>query len=202
MSFRIGRRRFVMSFPMVCLMTAAVLLDTTQSVILCFTAALMHELGHLAALRYYGSVPTEIRLTLFDVAITDTDKHIRSTKAQLIIVLAGVTVNFVSAAVCLLLYRLTDQELLWLFFTAHLTLGLFNSLPIESLDGGEALMLLLEHRFSPRTAQCLLTVLSLLLLLPLACAGFWLLLLCPCNFSLLLSSLYLLTALKRHGSSR
>ena len=195
MSFRLGRVRFEVSFPLVCLMTAAVMLDSSLSVLLCFLAALLHELGHLAALRRFGTLPREIRLTLFDIAITDTHRHIRSSRAQLVIALAGVVVNFACAGLCLPLASVTGNELLRLFGNAHLTLGLFNSLPVSTLDGAQALSVLLSRFVSPRTLNRLMKGISLVILLPAACCGFLLLFSCPYHFSLLLTSLYLLFVL-------
>ena len=65
MRFRVGSINFEVSFPLVALMTAVVVFDTTMSVLICFISAFMHELGHIAAMRYYNSPPKTIKLTLF-----------------------------------------------------------------------------------------------------------------------------------------
>lgn len=200
MSFRLFGIRFSMSLPLVCVMTAVVLLDTTLSVTVCFVSAVMHELGHLAAIRAYGSKPEEIRLTLFDIAIKEHGGSIRNDKAQLVIVLAGVCVNYVSAAISYVIYLFSGADIFMLFTQAHLTLGVFNSLPVDSLDGGQAFGILLSRRFSEEKAQRILNIASALILLPTACAGFYLVLTSAYNFTLLLTSLYLaaLILLKNH----
>ena len=79
-----------------------------------------------------------------------------------------------------------------MFVSAHLTLGVFNSIPVSTLDGGQALLILLQHRMSPYRANRILDVLSLVILFPLAAAGFWVLLRSKYNFTLLAVSLYLI----------
>ena len=54
MRFRVGSINFEVSFPLVALMTAVVVFDTTMSVLICFISAFMHELGHIASIRYYN----------------------------------------------------------------------------------------------------------------------------------------------------
>ncbi len=191
MSFRIGRTVFELSFPLVGIMTAVILLDTSMSVLLCFAAAIMHELGHLAAMRYYGCIPDRIKLTLFDIAITDRKKVMRNSSHNLVITLAGVAVNFISAVICYIIFSFTGNSVLQQFFASHLTLGLFNSLPVDTLDGGQALLLILTRFFSPDTSEKILMFLSVMVLIPAACLGFLILLQTKYNFTLLLAALYL-----------
>ncbi len=194
MSFRIGKIRFSMSFPLVAVMTAVIMFDTTMSVLICFIAAVMHELGHITVLKHYHSVPEEIRLTLFDIAITDTDKYIRSDKAEMAVVAAGVAVNFISAAAGFAVYYFTGYELVRVFSSAHLTLAMFNSLPVSNLDGGQALFIVLSRKLTPRRAEQVLKLLSYIILVPVAAAGVYVLFITGYNFTLLLTALYLIAA--------
>ena len=97
MTFQLGKISFELSFPLVALMTAVIIFDTSMSVIICFAGVIAHEAGHLLALRHFGSYPQKIKLTLFDIAIIDRKKTTLSDKAEIIITLAGVTVNFILA---------------------------------------------------------------------------------------------------------
>ena len=191
MSVRFGGITWEWSYPLVGCMTAVLLLDRSCAVVICFLAAVMHESGHLAAMYHYHAMPQRIRLTLFDIAIVDRKKHLRGGKAELVIVLAGVVVNFVSALAGWILFRLTGAAEWQMFFSAHLTLGLFNAMPVDALDGGQAVMLLLNGRFVPETAERVVTVLSVIVLIPALCTGFLILFETKYNFTLLLASLYL-----------
>ena len=192
MKLRIGRLTFVISYPLLCVMTAVIILDSSYSVLLCFSAAVMHELGHLAALAAYHSAPETIKLALFDIAIIDNKKALRKVSHELVVTLAGVAVNFISAMLLLIVQMFCSSNELAVLTAAHLTLGGFNSLPIYSLDGGQALCLILSRHFPPRKANNILTVISLIILFPLALCGFLLLLQTRYNFTLLLVSLWLI----------
>ena len=189
MTFQLGKISFELSFPLVALMTAVIIFDTSMSVIICFAGVIAHEAGHLLALRYFGSYPQKIKLTLFDIAIIDRKKTTLSDKAELIITLAGVTVNFILAGIS---YFFIQNPYMEIFFNTNLTLGLFNSLPIDSLDGGQALFILLSRKFSPFTSMKILDIISFIILIPVAAMGFLVLLQSKYNFTLLLTALYLI----------
>lgn len=178
-------------------MTAAVLLDRSCSILLCFAAAVLHELGHIIMLVRFRSPPRTIRLTLFDIAIADRNKSLRDSKRELAVILAGPAVNLVFAGLSFALCRLSGTELLSLFGTAHLALGVFNSLPVCTLDGGQALLILLSMHFPPQKADRILTAVSLAFLFPTAVLGFLLLLKTRYNFTLLLASLWLIFVVLR-----
>lgn len=192
MRLPLGRLTLVVSYPLVCIMTSVIILDHSCSVVLCFLAALMHESGHLAALARFHAAPDTIKLTLFDIAIIDNRKALRKTSQELVVILAGVSVNFISAAISYALYILLDCQELLIFSAAHLTLGIFNSLPVYSLDGGQALSLLLAKHFSPGKTDVIITVVSLVFLFPMALCGFLILLQTRYNFTLLLASVWLI----------
>lgn len=194
MNFRIGRTEISVSFPLVGIMTAIIIADRSFSVVICFCAALMHESGHIIALRLCGYVPEKISLTLFDIAITDSGKALRSFRSEVFVTLAGVAVNFLSSAAGFLVYSIERNEYLMMFISVHLVLGLFNSLPVSGLDGGQVLALVLSRRMTPRTADRIMKIISAAVLVPAAAAGFLVLIRTRYNFTLLTASLYLLAA--------
>lgn len=195
MSFRFGRTDIVCSYPLIVIMTAVLLIDTSMNVFLCFLAALMHEAGHLLALRHFHTPPDCIRLSLFDIAIIDRRQSLHSASQSAVIAAAGVAVNFMTAFLTWLLFLFTGWIPLLTFIAAHLTLGIFNALPVHSLDGGQVLMMLLSRHLSPVSADRILTVVSVIVLIPLACLGFLILFSTRYNFTLLLVSLYLTAVL-------
>ena len=71
-------------------------------------------------------------------------------------------------------------------------LAAFHLLPIAPLDGGQALFALLSRRLPTERAGTVVWAFSLLILLPLAVLGFWVLLQSRYNFSLLAVSVYLM----------
>lgn len=195
MIFRIGKLNIELSFPLVAIMTAVIIFDTTMSVVICFIAIIMHETGHLAALSFYGAFPKKIKLTLFDIAIVDSEKYTRNSRQELVVVLAGVTVNFVFAVVSYIVFRCTNMVFFGNMAVAHATLGVFNILPVDSLDGGQALFIILTKHFSIYKSMIILDIISFIVLVPVACTGFIVLLRSKYNFTLLLTALYLITVI-------
>ena len=193
MTFQLRHLCIEISFPLVALMTAVIIFDTSMSVIICFASVIAHETGHLLAMKYFGSYPQKIKLTLFDIAIIDRKKITRSNKAELVITLAGVTVNFILVTISYFLMNISENSYIQMIFDTNFTLGLFNSLPIDSLDGGQALIILLSMKFSPFTSMKILDIISFVILIPVAVMGFLVLLQSRYNFTLLLTALYLIS---------
>ena len=127
----------------------------------------------------------EVKLRLFDVLINADDAP--SVKADVLITMGGVAVNFLFA---LLLYPVGTK-----FALPHLALGVFNLLPVMSLDGGHLLKIMMDKRFSPRITAITLKVTTFVVLLPLMTAGLYVLLNSGYNYSLLIISIYLIVLL-------
>ncbi len=154
-------------------------------------AAVLHELGHFVVMYAVRVPPRAICLNPFGIDIVESDDHARSYGKDILISLAGPAANGLA---WLLGYAVqhgcgvnTGEWML-----ANLAIGLMNLVPIDSLDGGQAVYSALCIRHSERTAGKIITILSLIILVPLATAGFFLLLKSRYNFSLLLISLYLM----------
>ena len=96
-------------------------------------SALCHELGHLAALRLAGTEVELLRLTAFGAEIRADTRYLPYPK-EILCTLAGPAVNLVLA---LVFARIAGDYVL---AGANLLLGVFNLLPVPSLDGGRALI--------------------------------------------------------------
>ena len=185
MKLRLAKINIFIGYEAIAAMTAVLLLDRENRVILCFAAAILHELGHVMMMRLCGVRVRGLRLRLFDVLIKADDPP--SVKADVLITLGGVAVNFLfSALLCPVSMK---------YGLPHLALGVFNLLPVMSLDGGRLLEICLERRFSPRTVEIVLRVTTFLFILPLMTAGSILLIRGGYNYSLLVISLYLIVLL-------
>ena len=185
MKLRIAKIDWYIGYEAIAAMTAVLLLDRENRVIFCFFAAILHEMGHLLMMLLCGVHVRGIKLRLFDVLIEADDAPNR--KADVLITLGGVAVNFLCAAsLCPLGMK---------YGLPHLFLGIFNLLPVMSLDGGHLLEICLENRFSPRALANTLRVTTFVFLFPLMTAGLVLLLNSGYNYSLLVISLYLIVLL-------
>lgn len=144
----------------------------------CLLAALLHELGHLAACILLGVPIRGLRLTLAGAELT-LDGRSESGREELVIALGGPLVNLVSAGTAV-----HAGEDGMLFAGASLLLGMFNLLPIRPLDGSRILhggLSLADLPLADRVTERVTAVGQLLLLVPGGCFAWmgnpWLLLL-------------------------
>ena len=180
-----------LSYPLAAGVTLLLVCDTTGAVMCGLCASVMHELGHISAMKFFGTRITDIRLSVFDIGITDISKSRRSITAEITIILSGIFVNLVLFLLSYMLYNESRFYIFRYFALANLTLGLFNALPVETLDGGEALSLILRRYFSEKAVYIITLVLSLAVIVPLGYLSVRALLNSVYNFTLLFAVLYL-----------
>ncbi|MEE0266267.1 MAG: M50 family metallopeptidase [Acutalibacteraceae bacterium] len=192
MNIRLFDVHFYLSYPFVALVTLLLVFDVKGIVLCCLLASFFHEMGHIFAMKLYGTKVNSIGLSVFDVNITDTGKPNRGFIAEIIITVAGVFVNIVLFLLCCIVYNSFNIYILRCFATANLTLGIFNALPIDSLDGGNALEMILRRNFSDKTVYFVTLLVSVLFVIPLGFISFFILLNSPYNFTFLFATMYLI----------
>lgn len=114
-------------------------------------AALLHEWGHVAALRRFGGQISHLTISPFGVEMTIADTTRLSYGAELLVTLAGPAVNLLLAVMLGLLG--SRWESAYVFAGAQLVLGLFNLIPARPLDGGRLLWLAVAWLTEPFTAD-------------------------------------------------
>ena len=185
MKLRLCKTDIFVGYEAVAAMTAVLLFDRENIVISCAAAALLHETGHLLMMRLCGVRVNRVRLRLFDVLIEAQDAP--TWYADCWITLGGPLINLL----CALVLCPFSRKLGW----PHVALGVFNLLPLMSLDGGHLLELCLSRRCSVRACNTVLRITTFVFLLPLMTAGIILLFHSGYNYSLLIISLYLMAVL-------
>lgn len=195
MKFKLFGVEFILSYPLVAGLALLLICDPTGMAVCAVTASICHELGHIVAMRFYKTQITSIRLSVFDIGIIDVQKCKRGIKAEIIITLSGVFVNIVLFLLALMVYNSCKFYLFRYFALANLSLGIFNALPVESLDGGNALKLILQRNFTDKTVYIITLVTSLCCVIPLGFVSFMALLKSPYNFTMLFAVLYLISVI-------
>ena len=154
------------SFWLLVLLAAIVSPLTVVAAIL--TAAALHELGHLAAMRYYGVSVKRFRLTALGAELDAPALARLSYGRELIVTLAGCGMNLVCGFLTALFALQVSWENGFVLAGAHLLLCAFNLLPVPPLDGAHALCLAVSSLFGPiagdRTAVLARAIISLALL--------------------------------------
>lgn len=156
-------------------------------------SCVLHELGHLAALRILDIPVRKIRVTAIGAEICMGQEM--SYLGEMLAVFMGPLVNFLLAG---LFCRIQGCEML---AGMNLVLGCFNLLPVGKLDGGRALRCILMLTVGQERGERLSHQLSLVIAAVLCAAG-WCLLFLGANPTLLLVSLWLLCAVSHNGGKR
>mgnify|MGYP003095173162 CR=1 FL=1 len=104
------------------------LVNGWQLLAVILSAAALHELGHLLVLRLLGARVRELRVSVFGAELMTSAARL-SYPGEIAAVLAGPAVNLLCALVL-------GGAHAWVAAGAHLSLCLFNLLPVRPLDGG------------------------------------------------------------------
>jgi stage IV sporulation protein FB len=191
MSFTVKNCHITISFLFVAMLAVLLLEDKSGTALVGILAAALHETGHLVTMNAFGVKPSQIRFTPFGIDMIKSGCADHSYQRDALISLIGPCVNL---TVALLLHTLQIPGCNR-FVLANLVIAIFNLLPIEPLDGGQALYSLLCIRFSADQSAKAVSVVSFLVVTPLALAGFLILFHSPGNYSLFLVCVYLMVLL-------
>lgn len=194
MKLKIAKIKIEISFTLICIAGICVILGITSGFVWCAAAVLIHELGHLLMMIKLGFLPEKIKISAFEIKIFDSKRQSRSEKQNFFIIFSGPAVNFICFIPFYLLYLLGNGNFLP-FALANLSVGLFNSLPVLSLDGGQIIFILLKRCLNPARAEKIVDIITLITIFPLAVLGFAVLFKSKYNFSLLFICAYLIISL-------
>ncbi len=174
--------RFSLLFPAMVL--CITMLDQTGIAIRCLLASIMHEIGHLVMLAVFGTWPSAMVINVFGVRVEKQEGTRLTYLQDMAVSLAGPIVNVLSAGLLGACFGLVDMTMI------HLTIGIFNLLPIEPLDGGQALMSVLRYRLSETEVDRAMLWVSALTLLPMMVVAIGILIYSGYNFTFLAVTVY------------
>ena len=126
-----------LSVPFLCALLLLLLFDPTGQTEQILLAAALHEGGHLLVMARMGHLPQRMVFGGFGVRIEQRAAMDVGYGKEALIYAAGPAVNLLCA---LLLQRRPDLQRI------HLTMGLFNLLPLGCLDGGQLLRCILRQK--------------------------------------------------------
>ena len=175
--------RLSLLFP--ALVVVLLVMDKSGMSIWCLAASAMHEAGHFAALLAFSARPSRVEVGIFGIRVEQEPHTPLSYGKNILVSLSGPLVNLGS---CILLVATSG---LTIPAAVHASLAFFNLLPIEPLDGGQALLSLLAMRLEEERAERLVFLISVFTILPLFAAGFYMLAVSGYNISLLVVCIYL-----------
>lgn len=188
MTFTVGKCRVKVGFLFLAVLALFLALDRSGMAAAGLLCAVIHESAHLAAMRIGRCRLQEIRLTPFGVDIIKKDCGTdRGYLFEALISLSGPAANLAAFLLCVACFG----ERYPMFQAGNLFLFGLNILPVEPLDGGQALQYLLCLRFPAEKSSKIVRIVSFFAMVPLFTAGFLALFRSEWNFSLLLLCVYL-----------
>lgn len=194
MKLRILKTEITISYLIICVASICIIAGIFDSFLYCLFAIIIHESGHIILMCIFGYAPEKIKISLFEISISDRKRQERSFIQNFLIIFFGPFSNFICFILFYLLYLIGNDFFLYPA-AANLSVGLFNVLPVMSLDGGHLLYLVLCRFFSESISQRVVNVITFIIIFPLAFFGFVLLFNSKYNFSLLIVCIYLVLSL-------
>ncbi len=169
-------------FPYIAVLCTVLVLDKNGGVFCCFLASALHELGHLLSLFILKQPVERICFSIFDIRIVAPYPF--SFSKKLSVILSGVFMNFILS---IFFFRIIP-----LFGYANLFIGVFNILPVSTLDGGLALETVLNRFLNKKSTDLIISILTVITAVPIFTLGIIVLFSTGYNFSFLLLGIYLL----------
>lgn len=158
-----------------------------------FVCCLLHEVGHLVAMKIVGCRVQGIAFGLYGMRIDCESGVFLPALKEAVVALGGPIAN-IFLAVAGLIFK---NEVL---ISSNVALACFNLLPVESTDGHSALKCILKMHFEEEKIKTALRIISAAFLFLVYCFGFLLLLKSRYNFSALIVAAYLTVKFLFQGS--
>ena len=178
------------SLPFAAWITLWLYFDKSGGAVYSLSAALFHECGHLFALLLCGEKPRRLLVSFFGMRLERTEQTALSYEREALLYAAGPAANLI---LCLPFAGLSVRfPFLLRGVQANAILCLFNLLPLRPMDGGQVLYALLCRRTTPQRASELCKKTAACGAVPLAALSLYACIRHGWNYSLVLSSLYVL----------
>lgn len=184
MKFRLFGVDFEYSFLFAAALALFIAVDKTGHILPLLLAILLHESGHLIALYAVGTPPKAVRLVPGCFQIVS--RHIPTDRNEMLVLAAGPVANLICFFAC---YRMQATTR---FAVMNLLLFIYNMLPVEGLDGGSMLRLLIVKLFGHKAASVVLTFSGIFCGFSFFCFFFYLYVNGTVNYSVIIFSIYLL----------
>ncbi len=153
------------------------------------SAVIIHEGAHLIVLKLCKKK--------FSITQQPFGMRIRSPqlsyRQEAMVLFAGVTANLLAAIILAVIFRFFPNDILLLAFFANVALGVFNLLPISTLDGGNLVLLFLNMCQAKRGAYIFADIVSAIFAAALWLCGVGAILFSNGGAYLVFMSLWLLT---------
>ncbi len=192
MQFKIKNINITISFTFFALILMLIISKKTDYLYTSIFSALLHEIGHLCALKHFGADILEFKISLFGGNIKTMNFNKTSYLNEIIVCFSGPAINLLLSLFFYLFYFAFHKKELLIYSNINLILGLYNLLPFYSFDGGKIVELILKNKYSEKRTDLVITILSILILIPFSYISFVVFFSNTDNFYLALVSIFML----------
>lgn len=191
MIFELFGCEIYISVPFTAFIALLFLTDKTGMMSVTASAVVIHELGHIIAMKLFGAMPERIELKPAVLHIIKPKRSL-SYKKEIGILAAGPLAGTLAAAAGAALFFLIEKKEIFLWiFTSNAALSIFNMLPISELDGGKILEYCLSLKLTAVTAKKISLTISCLFVIAMVIIGAAMLLYGNNNLTILITGLYM-----------
>lgn len=141
--------------------TFMLLICDSRTVLISLFSSLFHECGHLVSMLLFHQKIDRVLFSASGMRIDRRECSRLTLKAETVTALSGVFVNFCLAFVSYMIFLAAKSEFFLSVTAVNLVIGVFNLLPVESLDGGNVLRCILISRIPVEKAESTLTDVSI-----------------------------------------
>lgn len=140
--FKVKSVIYRLDFSFFLLWAMMYLLGRERLILPMFLACLVHEMGHIVPMVISGRKIKSIEFSGTGIKIVPIYDRLLSKRCDIIIMISGCLSNFLLTAIVFIfkVYPLYDVAYI------SLSLGIFNALPIKSLDGYDVLQLIINNQ--------------------------------------------------------
>ena len=164
--------RIRVTYPFMVLTAALIALDSEGFLLLGWSAVILHELGHMAAIRLLGMECRGLRLGLGGLRI-DYGGGQTTYGQDAFMALGGPAAGALCALALALVARRWPWEWVYVLIGCHGVLCLFNLLPAMPMDGGRVLLAALSGPLGAMGAARVARISTGVVGICLTCAGLW-----------------------------
>lgn len=192
MQFKFGNTRIIISFTFFALIIILISLNKTEFLYSAIIFAILHEIGHLLALKHFKISIEEFKISLFGGNIKILNNNKIQYYQNAIISFCGPLVNLFFFVLFYLLNIFLKNKFINEIYVINLVLAAFNLLPFYNFDGGKILASILMNFLQEKTVNYIITITSFIILIPFTYLAVYIFMLDSKNFYLLVSAVLML----------
>lgn len=181
------------SYPFMLLSAALLAFDREGLMLLLWASIIVHEAGHLAAIRLSGCKTELLHIGLQGLRIDYSHSRQTSYLNDVIIAAAGPAANALLTIVLAATVKIIPSQMLYIWLGANTIIGAFNLLPAMPLDGGRIIYALVCRRLGETSGRTAVRALTGLMGVALCAGGLWVWMVTKTGFMPMMMGIFFLT---------